>query len=65
MDREQIDPMLARIAEIRREVSDWEAPVRPLTGGKEACDAITNGLIDLKWCLEAALEADGKPSESE
>lgn len=65
MDRERIDSMLARITEIRREVSDWESGVRPLPGGKEACAAITNGLIELKWSLEAALEADGEAPESE
>lgn len=63
MDREHIDAMLGRIAAIRGEVDNWGAGVRPLTGGKEACEAITNGLIDLKWCLEAALEADGKHAE--
>lgn len=64
MDRERIDSMLARIAEIRREVSDWEPSARPLPGGKEACEAITNGLIELKWCLEASLEPEGEKPES-
>ena len=34
MEKERIDSMLARITEIRREVSDWEADVRPLPGGR-------------------------------
>ena len=66
MEREQIDSMLARISEIRNEVGDWEAGVRPLLGGKEVCEAISIGLIELKWCLEAALQPeDEEAAESQ
>lgn len=64
MYAEQIPPMLARIAEIRREVDDWEAAVRSLPGGKDTCEVIGKGLIELKWSLEAALEPAGDETES-
>ena len=64
MEPERIAPMLARIAEIRGEIGDWETAVRPLPGGKEACEAITNGLIELKWSLEAALKPESGEAES-
>ena len=53
MERESITSMLARIVGIPGD----------LDGGKEACDAVTNGFIDMKWCLEAALMAQGKARE--
>ena len=64
MDSEQIHPLLTRISEIRGEVGDWEPAVRSLPGGKEACEAITNGLIELKWSLEAALQPENGEAES-
>jgi hypothetical protein len=64
MDREPMTSMLARIAEIRSELDGWEGTLRSLPGGKDACEATTSGLIDMKWCLESALEADGKAAEA-
>ena len=64
MYQEQIPPMLARLAEIRGEIGDWEITVRSVPGGKEACEAVTKGMIELKWSLEAALEPQRGEAES-
>lgn len=61
---EEIPPMLARIAEVRGEVDDWERAVKSVPGGKDACETIHRGLIELKWSLEAALPPEGGGAES-
>lgn len=64
MERARIISMLARLAEIRGELDGWEAELRTLPGGREICDTAASGLIDMKWCLEDALAADGKAPEA-
>lgn len=65
MDREQIDSMLARIAGIRDELMGWESAMREIPRFGEAGKATLNGLIEMKWCLETALEEDGLEPEEE
>lgn len=64
MEREPITSMLTRIAEIRSALDGWEGTLRSLSGGKEASAVVTNRPIDRRWCLEAALEANGKVAEA-
>ena len=58
MDRPALTLLLARVAEIRDEVADWESTVRSLDGGPEACRAIDNGPIELGWSLDLALATE-------